>query len=72
MTMKILIEVEETQADFMLDLLSKFDFVKVDSNAEEISEEEQLFIESRLQHHQKNKGKAILWDDLKIQLEKTL
>ena len=70
--MKILIEVEETQADFMLDLLSKFDFVKVDSNAEEISEEEQLFIENRLQHHLENKDKTILWDDLKIQLEKTL
>jgi hypothetical protein len=70
--MRILIEVEEIQADFMLDLLSKFDFVKVNSNAEELSEEEQLFLENRLQHHLKNKEKAILWDDLKIQLEQTL
>jgi hypothetical protein len=70
--MRILIEVEEIQADFMLDLLSKFDFVKVNSNAEELSEEEKLFLESRLQHHLKNKEKAILWDDLKIQLEQTL
>lgn len=70
--MKILIEVENTEANFILELLSKFDFVKVNSKAEEISKEEQLFIENRLQNHSENKEKTVLWDDLKVQLDQTL
>lgn len=49
--MKLLIDVEEAQIDFMLDLLSKFDFVKIDTDDEELTDDEKGFIESRLLHH---------------------
>ncbi len=70
--MKLLIDVEEIQMDFMLDLLSKFDFVKIDLDAEELTNEEKSFVESRLSHHHANMDKAVRWEDLKSQLEHTL
>jgi hypothetical protein len=70
--MKLLIDVEEAQIDFMLDLLSKFDFVKIDTDDEELTEDEKGFIENRLLHHQENMDKAIRWEDLKNQLEQSL
>jgi hypothetical protein len=65
--MKILIEVEDNEVDFMLELLSKFDFVKVEIQ-DELSEEDMLFIETRLQHHLDNQDCAVSWDSLKKSL----
>ena len=65
--MKILIEVEDNEVDFMLELLSKFDFVKVEIH-DDLSEEEMLFIETRLQHHLENQDGAVSWDSLKKSL----
>ena len=70
--MKLLIDVDEAQIDFMLDLLSKFDFVKIDTDADELTDEEKTFAENRILHHQKNMDKAIRWEDLKSQLEQAL
>ena len=70
--MKILIDVEETQIDFMLDLLSKFDFVTFETNEDVLAEEEKTFIDNRLAHHLANKDKGVLWEDLKKQLEQSL
>jgi hypothetical protein len=53
----------------MLELLSKFDFVKVEIH-DELSEEEILFIETRLQHHLDNQDGAVSWDSLKKSLLK--
>jgi hypothetical protein len=66
-SMKILIEVKDNEVDFMLELLSKFDFVKVEIH-DELSEEEILFIETRLQHHLDNQDGAVSWADLKKSL----
>ena len=70
--MKILIDVEEAQIDFMLDLLSKFDFVSINTENVELANEEKDFIETRMAHHLANKDKAIRWEDLKQELEQTL
>jgi hypothetical protein len=70
--MKILIDVEENQIDFMLDLLSKFDFVTFETNDKILDEEEIAFIEYRLAHHLANPDKAVRWEDLKKQLEQSL
>jgi hypothetical protein len=66
--MKILIDVEENQIDFMLDLLSKFDFVTFETPEQVLAEEEQNFIDDRLTHHLANKDKSVRWEDLKMQL----
>jgi hypothetical protein len=65
--MKILIQVEDSEADFILELLSKLDFVKIEI-FDELSEEETLFIETRLQHHLDNQDGAVGWDGLKKSL----
>ena len=70
--MKLLLDIEEEQIDFMLDLLSKFDFVKIEMEGDELTENEKVFIENRLRHHEANLDKSIRWEDLKIQLEHTL
>lgn len=70
--MKLLIDVEEAQIDFMLDLLSKFDFVTIDTDINNLTEQEKVFIDSRIKHHQMNLDKAVYWEDLKNQLEQTL
>ena len=67
--MKILIEVEDNEVDFMLELLSKFDFVKIEIH-EELTADETLFIETRLQHHLDNQDDAVSWDSLKKSLLK--
>ena len=70
--MKLLLDIEEEQIDFMLDLLSKFDFVKIETEGDELAENEKVFIENRLRHHEANLDKSVRWEDLKIQLEHTL
>jgi hypothetical protein len=70
--MKILIDVEENQIDFMLDLLSKFDFVTFETPEQVLAEEEQNFIDDRLAHHLANKDKSVRWEDLKMQLTQSL
>jgi hypothetical protein len=66
--MKLLLDIDETQIDFMLDLLSRFDFVTVETKGDELSSEEISFIEDRMAHHIANKDKSIYWEDLKNQL----
>jgi hypothetical protein len=68
-SMKILIEVEDNEVDFMLKLLSKFDFAKVEIY-DELTEEETIFIKARLQHHLDNQDGAVSWDSLKKSLLK--
>ncbi len=70
--MKILIDVDENQIDFMLDLLSKFDFVTFETTEHTLSEEEKNFIDMRMAHHLANKDKSVRWEDLKTQLEQSL
>ena len=70
--MKILIDVDENQIDFMLDLLSKFDFVTFETTEPTLSEEEKIFIDMRMSHHLANKDKSVRWEDLKTQLEQSL
>jgi hypothetical protein len=70
--MKLLIDIEDTQIDFMLDLLSRFDFVTIKTEDDELSEEEKKFIEYRLKHHEANKDKSVTWEDLKNRLTESL
>ena len=70
--MKILIDVAENQIDFMLDLLSKFDFVTFETNEHMLGDEEKDFIDNRMSHHLTNKEKSVRWEDLKKQLEQSL
>ena len=70
--MKLLIDIEETQIDFMLDLLSKFDFVTVESDVHNLTDAEKQFIDKRIIHHRENLDKSIRWEDLKNQLESSL
>ena len=70
--MKLVLTVQENRLNFLLELLNSLDFVKIDTEATELTFEEKQFIEARLLHHAENKDKSILWTDLKMQLEKTL
>jgi putative addiction module component (TIGR02574 family) len=66
--MKITIHVEDSHADFLLELFSHLDFVTIEKEDGDISDAEKEFIEQRLAHHDANRDKAVSWDDLKKQI----
>ena len=66
--MKITIDVEESHANFLIELLTKLKFVTFLEMDEHITNEQRELIENRLAHHEENRDKAILWDDLKNKL----
>jgi Putative addiction module component len=70
--MRLTINVEDSRVNFFIELLKSLAFVTIETKEEEMSDEEKKFIEYRLAHHEANRDKAILWDDLKKQLEQTL
>ena len=72
--MKITINVEDSHADFLMELLESLDYVSLEEydSATEISDAEKAFIEQRLAHHDAHRDKAVHWTDLKKQLEQTL
>ncbi len=70
--MRLTINVEDSRVNFLIELLKSLSFVTIETQGEEMSEEEKKFLEYRLAHHEANRDKAILWDDLKKQLEHSL
>jgi hypothetical protein len=69
--MKLVLNIEDTRVSFFLELLSSLNFVTIEADTHELSEEEEAFIDARLLHHAQNKDKSVLWTDLKKQIEQT-
>ena len=67
--MRLTINVEDSRVNFLIELLKSLSFVTIETKEEEMTDEEKRFIEYRIAHHEANRDKAILWDDLKKQLE---
>lgn len=66
--MKLIIDVEDSHADFFIELLKNLKFVTIEKIYDEVTNDEKEFIEYRIAHHEANRDKAVLWDDLKKQL----
>ncbi len=69
--MKILLNVEDTRANFLLELLASLSYVTIESEIEDISEEHKLILDKRLAEYEQNPNNLISWENVQAQLHKT-
>lgn len=69
--MKILLNVEDTRANFLLELLASLSYVTIESEIEDISEEHKLILDKRLAEYEQNPNNVISWENVQAQLHKT-
>jgi hypothetical protein len=69
--MKILVNVEDTRANFLLELLASLSFVTIETQIEDISEEHKRILDKRLAEYEQNPNNLISWEHVQSQLHKT-
>ena len=62
--MKILVNVEDNRANFLLELLASLSFVTIEAQIEDISEEHKRVLDKRLAEYEQNPNNFISWEDV--------
>jgi len=61
---ELILEIQENNYPFFMELLKNFDFVKV-KNQNEIPEEHKKIVRERIKNHEKDRSLLVDWDSVK-------
>jgi len=61
---ELILEIQENNYPFFMELLKNFDFVKV-KNQNEIPEEHKKIVRERIKNHDKDRSLLVDWDSVK-------
>lgn len=70
--MKFTIDVEDNHVDFLLELLQSLDYVSIEMDEQDISEEHKQLLEERIKAFEENPYQGIEWSEVKKKLHKSL